>query len=640
MNVLLIDNNVKEYEIVIQSCNSNTYPIVYSSNSTKNTIIEDISNNIINQINRIGIFADQVATLFLDKPFFLESDLNDSIDSIDLNNYSDNVNFIISLIKKYNISYIDFFACNSLNSPKWVKYYQLLMSLTNVLVGASNNATGNIQYGGDWIMESTCEDIEFIYFTKNIEYYKYLLISEVGNFYILNSNGTITNITTFFDLYPSNSEALKTKVNTKMFSTTLSTSDLNKQYRIKDNSATTFTNPPPINTGFYLNYTGTGSEIVTGTTVSPPYYDIGCFYTIAPTIVQFTRRNVAPYITVGTTTTLNSTNNSNLIFNSIEDLSSLYTYNTESITTSVTEEFELLNGSINCYVVLIGPGGWGTSSTASTYRGGAGGGGAIASFTMVKNEKYTITLNPGTNDTTNGTTIQGSVSISNSTRGMNITATGGNITSSALPISGGTGTVTGTDATFIQKATYNGGNSHGTTSSGGNSHMFYSGQNGFLISSLVVSGGIQSIVSKSNQYYGITMYNYYTTYYTALGYDGSPFYEYSPTSLVVTTATGIYYAPGTNGFGGAGGGIINTQTYMGATFNKKGFRRYQGSVSTSITGNNNALGYGSGGSVGYTGSFRYRINKPLPPFVSSFFTEGGKGGAGAVMIYLNATQTL
>ncbi|MEI7719540.1 MAG: DUF2240 family protein, partial [archaeon] len=31
--------------------------------------------------------------------------------------------------------------------------------------------TGNVKYGGDWIMESTNTDIELIYFKKSIEYY-------------------------------------------------------------------------------------------------------------------------------------------------------------------------------------------------------------------------------------------------------------------------------------------------------------------------------------------------------------------------------------------------------------------------------------------------------------------------------------
>ena len=43
------------------------------------------------------------------------------------------------------------------------------------MIGASNDKTGNIKYGGDWIMESTSQDIEAVYFKQSIKYYSHLL---------------------------------------------------------------------------------------------------------------------------------------------------------------------------------------------------------------------------------------------------------------------------------------------------------------------------------------------------------------------------------------------------------------------------------------------------------------------------------
>ena len=186
MNILLIDTSVKDYEIVVNSCNSNTRPILYSYNNTKQDIKIMIDSNISIPIERIGIFADSAATLFLDnQTFFIDKDIE--LDSNEKFEYSNNFQFIIELIEQYDISYIDFLACNSLNNPDWVKYYTKLIMFTNVIIGASNNATGNIQYGGDWIMESNAQDIEFIYFTQNIEYYKYLLVASttINNFFFI-----------------------------------------------------------------------------------------------------------------------------------------------------------------------------------------------------------------------------------------------------------------------------------------------------------------------------------------------------------------------------------------------------------------------------------------------------------------------
>jgi hypothetical protein len=70
---------------------------------------------------------------------------------------------------------VDFLACETLLDPYWKEFYKVLTENTGAVIGASNNNTGNIQYGGDWVMESTSEDIENVYFNKTIEYYQYLL---------------------------------------------------------------------------------------------------------------------------------------------------------------------------------------------------------------------------------------------------------------------------------------------------------------------------------------------------------------------------------------------------------------------------------------------------------------------------------
>jgi hypothetical protein len=88
--------------------------------------------------------------------------------------YSENLQFLIDAIKEFNLKNIDFLACNTLNYSNWKNNYEILTKETGVTVGASDDPTGNIKYGGDWIMENTNEDIENIYFKSNIQYYKYL----------------------------------------------------------------------------------------------------------------------------------------------------------------------------------------------------------------------------------------------------------------------------------------------------------------------------------------------------------------------------------------------------------------------------------------------------------------------------------
>jgi len=164
--ILLIDRNIKDYSIFVESVNSSTLPIVYSMSSTKVELLALLKTNFPT-ISRIGIAFDSNAYFFLDrKPFFARNEVAP---------YSENVEFILSIIREFGVQHIDYLACDTMNSPKWMNYYGILSKETTVIVGASNNKTGNLLYGGDWILESTSENVELLYFTKSIEYYKYLL---------------------------------------------------------------------------------------------------------------------------------------------------------------------------------------------------------------------------------------------------------------------------------------------------------------------------------------------------------------------------------------------------------------------------------------------------------------------------------
>jgi hypothetical protein len=168
-NLLLIDRAVNNFQQVFDSVNSSTFAVVYSINTSKTELLSLIKKNF-SSISKIGFFC--VSSLDKTKPFldYKPLFLNDESKP-----YSENVEFIINIIKNFKVKNIDFLACDTLNYSNWVNYYDILKSNTGVIVGASNDKTGNIKYGGNWVMESTSQDIELIYFTKSIEYYSYLL---------------------------------------------------------------------------------------------------------------------------------------------------------------------------------------------------------------------------------------------------------------------------------------------------------------------------------------------------------------------------------------------------------------------------------------------------------------------------------
>ena len=184
-NILLIDYRVNDFQIFVDSVNSNTLPIVFNGDSSSNELLE-LFNTHFTTISRIGIVfeATRFGSVFLDnEPYFSLDETPNS-----------NTEFLISLIGQFQVKNIDFLACSTLNMPNWKAFYDVLGQSTNVVVGASNNDTGNLQYGGDWILESSSQDIELIYFTESIEYYKYLLNgspSSGQNAFILANDGTL-----------------------------------------------------------------------------------------------------------------------------------------------------------------------------------------------------------------------------------------------------------------------------------------------------------------------------------------------------------------------------------------------------------------------------------------------------------------
>ena len=171
LNLLLIDNVITDYQTLVDSVNESTLTIVYSYSMTTSELISEINKNFTT-ITRVGIICHsngtEITTFLDNQPFFLDSETSP---------YSENLQFLIDAIKDFNVKNIDFLACNTLNYSNWKNNYEILTKETGVIVGASDDPTGNIKYGGDWIMENTNEDIENIYFKSNIQYYKYLFLA-------------------------------------------------------------------------------------------------------------------------------------------------------------------------------------------------------------------------------------------------------------------------------------------------------------------------------------------------------------------------------------------------------------------------------------------------------------------------------
>lgn len=191
-NAILIDNNIREYHNLSAAVGYETLVIVYSYETLKNDILAKLQTNFPNNnIERIAICSHEGEKRFLQNETFFDAsvvqvpnpnfnnDVQEEPEFISQDNgflSNDNTQFIIQLVDQYNVQNLDYLACSSLNYEEWKDYYNFIETNTssNVVIGASDDKTGNIKHGGDWLLENTNENIKSIYFDESIEYYKYL----------------------------------------------------------------------------------------------------------------------------------------------------------------------------------------------------------------------------------------------------------------------------------------------------------------------------------------------------------------------------------------------------------------------------------------------------------------------------------
>ena len=203
-NAILIDNNVREYHNLSAAVGYETLVIVYSYETPKSDILAKLQTNFPNNnIERIAICSHECEKRFLQNETFFDASVvqvpnpnfNNGVQEegeegegveqivepefINQDNgflSNDNTQFIIQLVDQYNVQKLDYLACSSLNYEEWKDYYNFIETNTssNVVIGASDDKTGNIKQGGDWLLENTNENIKSIYFDESIEYYKYL----------------------------------------------------------------------------------------------------------------------------------------------------------------------------------------------------------------------------------------------------------------------------------------------------------------------------------------------------------------------------------------------------------------------------------------------------------------------------------
>jgi hypothetical protein len=167
-NICFIKSSLEENYNFSSFLNSQTYPVVYNENydrnSLKNKLLEKFTN-----IERITFAFHGISEKFhsnVIKELFVHGLTFYST------NKEHNVDFLQDLINTFNVKHVDFLGCNLLKSDAWKTFFE---SLQNVTVGASNDNTGNLKYGGNWVMENTMVNVKNLYFNSNLDNFTSLL---------------------------------------------------------------------------------------------------------------------------------------------------------------------------------------------------------------------------------------------------------------------------------------------------------------------------------------------------------------------------------------------------------------------------------------------------------------------------------
>ena len=241
-NILLVNDNVQDYQKIINACNDNTYSITYNQlTDTYDTIFAKyenlVSENNIEVLNHLALVAHESNVpefIFLEKenrmliskyledptpppeneisiptastdedilpledtgvisPSGDDDPENIPTDSSMIINNLDTWTTFKEFIKKFNIQKsLDFLGCAILQSPEWKYVLKTLETEQhlNLNIRGSDDSTGNLKVGANWVLESDNVNIKGLYFnSESIEKWNYKL--STYNFTNLNGGST------------------------------------------------------------------------------------------------------------------------------------------------------------------------------------------------------------------------------------------------------------------------------------------------------------------------------------------------------------------------------------------------------------------------------------------------------------------
>ena len=177
-NVILIDTRIVTYQNIVAGVNNNTIAVVFDySTDTYNTLLDKILDLDLNSITNIalashGEFTETYKMLDNEQEcqvqFITEKDPTFA-------SWNTNFNFWLTLRNLYQIENIDLLACALVSHDEWKNILVQMEQFTSTNVRASDDETGNLKEGGDWVLETDNVNVKNLYFNDTIDEFVELL---------------------------------------------------------------------------------------------------------------------------------------------------------------------------------------------------------------------------------------------------------------------------------------------------------------------------------------------------------------------------------------------------------------------------------------------------------------------------------
>jgi hypothetical protein len=191
MKLLLVDNRVGDIPTIRSSLLSETDVdvVVFDYlNETKESMLLKINNK---QYNNVGLFQENTYNPYYSLSCNIAPGLLKDVELKDnnLNSWKNILDVFIEIKNKTGFTTLDLMGCNIYINRDWRYVINYIKNKLNIKINSSIDYTGNLNGGGNWILEDGNINLIGTYFNENIKNYKYLLdVSTDSSYFITNDN--------------------------------------------------------------------------------------------------------------------------------------------------------------------------------------------------------------------------------------------------------------------------------------------------------------------------------------------------------------------------------------------------------------------------------------------------------------------